>query len=376
MNEALMNGGDACDSDELLQAQAHIWNHIFNFINSMSLKCAVELGIPDVIHSHGGGGKPTTVSELIDALNIDKTKAPFVYRLMRILTHSGFFVRTTIPGNEKEEEVGYTLTSASKLLLKENPSSVSPFLLAMLDPMLTDPWHRLSHWFRNDDLNPFVSTHGKKLWEMADQESRLNKFFNEAMASDARLVSGLVTGKNKRMFEGLNSLVDVAGGTGTMAKAIAETFPAMKCTVLDLPHVVKGLEGTENLSYIGGDMFQSIPPSDAVLLKWILHDWSDKECVEILKKCKEAIPSKEKGGKVMILDMVLGDEQKNTTAGGDDSEASTETKLFFDMLMMVLVTGTERTEKEWANLFLQAGFCDYKITPMLGLRSLIEVYYY
>ena len=44
------------------------------------------------------------------------------------------------------------------------------------------------------------------------------------------------------------------------------------------------------------------------------------------------------------------------------------------MVMMVLVKGKERTEKEWAKLFLDAGFSDYKITPILGLRALIEVY--
>ena len=52
----------------------------------------------------------------------------------------------------------------------------------------------------------------------------------------------------------------------------------------------------------------------------------------------------------------------------------TEAKLFFDMLMMALVTGRERCEKEWEKLFLEAGFSRYKITPMFGLRSLIEVY--
>ena len=40
-------------ASEQLQAQAHVWNHIFNFINSMTLKCAVQLGIPDVIQKHG-----------------------------------------------------------------------------------------------------------------------------------------------------------------------------------------------------------------------------------------------------------------------------------------------------------------------------------
>ena len=60
----------------------------------------------------------------------------------------------------------------------------------------------------------------------------------------------------------------------------------------------------------------------------------------------------------------------------EGDEKSIETQLFFDMLMMALVTGKERNEKEWANLFLDAGFKDYKISPILGLRSLIEVYPY
>jgi hypothetical protein len=44
------------------------------------------------------------------------------------------------------------------------------------------------------------------------------------------------------------------------------------------------------------------------------------------------------------------------------------------MLMMILATGKERNEKEWAKLFTDAGFSNYKINPVLGLRSLIEVY--
>ncbi|KAK9285262.1 hypothetical protein L1049_024452 [Liquidambar formosana] len=50
-------------------------------------------------------------------------------------------------------------------------------------------------------------------------------------------------------------------------------------------------------------------------------------------------------------------------------EESMETQLFFDMLMMVLVTGRERNEREWAKLFSDAGFTHYKITPILGLSA-------
>lgn len=95
-----------------------------------------------------------------------------------------------------------------------------------------------------------------------------------------------------------------------------------------------------------------------------MHDWSDEECVKILKRCKEAI--KGRGGKLIIIDMMIENHKRD-----DDFP---ETQLFFDMLMMVLLTGKERNEKEWAKLFSDAGFSYHKISPVLGLRSIIEVY--
>ena len=98
-----------------------------------------------------------------------------------------------------------------------------------------------------------------------------------------------------------------------------------------------------------------------------MHDWNDEECVKILGRCKEAITSKgSKKGKVIIIDMMVENHK------GD--EESTETQLFFDMLMMTLVTGRERSEKDWAKIFSDASFRSYTIYPILGLRSLIEVY--
>ena len=246
---------------ELLGAQAHIWNHIFHFINSMSLKCAIQLGIPDAIHSHG---KPITLSQLTALLPINQSKAPCIYRLMRILVHSGFFA---LRKPEEDAEEGYVLTDASKLLLKDNPLSVTPFLMAMLDPVMTKPWDFLSAWFRNGDATPFDTANGMRFWEYGGKEPELGSFFNDAMASDARLVTKIVIDKCKGVFEGVESLVDVGGGTGTVAKAIAEAFPQMECTVFDLPHVVAGLSGGENVKFVGGDMFEAVPTGDGILLK-------------------------------------------------------------------------------------------------------------
>jgi len=102
------------------------------------------------------------------------------------------------------------------------------------------------------------------------------------------------------------------------------------------------------------------------MLQLVLHAYSDEESIKVLKKCKEAISKKGKEGKVIIIDIVVGEKNEN--------HVLTEAKLFYDMLMMVVVTGREREEKEWEKLFLEAGFSHYKITNIFGLRSLIEVY--
>ncbi|KAK7312833.1 hypothetical protein VNO77_37006 [Canavalia gladiata] len=347
---------------KLLRAQTHVWKHIFSYINSMSLKCAVDLDIPDTIHKYG---QPMPLSQLIASLSINPSKTDCLNRLMQILIHSGFFSQQKV--NENELEKGYVLTDASFLLLKDNPLSLTPLLHAMLDPILTKPYYELPKWFKNDDPTPFYTTHGMKIWDYCGREPRLNQLFNDAMTSDSQLVAKVVIEKCKEVFKGLESLVDVGGGTGTMVKAIAKSFPQLECTVFDLPHVVADLQGNDNLKYVGGDMFDSIPPANAILLKWIMHDWNDEQCVKILKNCKEAMKNKGKGQKVIIIDIVMEN-------GKGEDKSVFETQLFSDSVVMVLYPGKERNEKQWAKLIFSAGFSDYKITPVLGLRSLIEIY--
>ncbi|KAE8645731.1 trans-resveratrol di-O-methyltransferase isoform X2 [Cucumis sativus] len=254
-----LEGGNMVEmeGDELMEAHGQICKHIFNFINSMSLKCAIQLGIPDAIHSHGPS--PLPLSRLVSSLQLHPNKTQFIYRLMRLLTHSGFFVL---------QEEGYVLTTSSHLLLKDNSCTLSPFLLSMLQPVFVEPSHFLSAWFRTDDQTPFETAHGKSFWEFVGNKRKDGDTFNAGMASDARLVMSVLMGKHTSVFEGVESLVDVGGGTGTMAKAIAKAFPQIECTVLDLPQVVAELKpDIPNFKYVEGDMFDAIPPADALLLK-------------------------------------------------------------------------------------------------------------
>ncbi|XP_052208049.1 trans-resveratrol di-O-methyltransferase-like [Diospyros lotus] len=367
---ATINGEERISTtDELLRAHAHVWNRTFAFVSSACLKCAVQLGIPDIIHRHG---QPMKLSQLVASLPaLNPSKSHCIPRLMRVLAHDGFFVELKAAAGE-EEEPEYTLMPASHLLLRTTPASVSPSLLLILDPLMVNPLNCLTPWLGNDDPTPFLTANGRTIWDYAGQNPAFNCLFNEGMESDSRMVASVVIEECRGAFEGLSSLVDVGGGTGTMAKAIADAVPEMKCTVLDLPQVVDKLPGRKNLFFTPGNMFEAIPPANAILLKWILHDWGDEDCMKILKHCKEAIPSRQKGGKVIIIDMVVGHQKLEETNAIDDK--STQTQLFIDMFVMGLYSSKERTEQEWANLFSAAGFSDYKINPILGLRSLIEVY--
>ena len=164
----------------------------------------------------------------------------------------------------------WCLTLNFQLLLKDHPLSLAPFALASLDPALIDPAHHITEWLKNESESPFHIAHGRSMWEHARSTPKFNEYVNQAMASDARFVASLLTTneESKGIFKGIISLTDVGGGIGTTAKAIAEAYPELKCTVLDLPHVVEGLEGNgSNLVYVGGDMFEAIPPAQAVLLK-------------------------------------------------------------------------------------------------------------
>lgn len=98
--------------------------------------------------------------------------------------------------------------------------------------------------------------------------------------------------------------------------------------------------------------------------QWILHDWSDALCIEILKKCKEAVPADT--GKLIIVEAVIDEE------GGDEY---TGARLALDMtIMSVTENGKERTATEWGQLLDAAGFSSHTIKHMKAIESVIEAY--
>ncbi|CAN0897828.1 Probable O-methyltransferase 3 [Linum grandiflorum] len=197
---------------------------------------------------------------------------------------------------------------------------------------------------------------GKKIYEVVSANPRFAQLFNDGVGRDSWLFSRALVVKCKSSFEGFNSLVDVGGNVGITAMAIADAFSDIECTVFDLPHVVSGLDQSELMSYLN-------------IEQWVLIDWGDESCLEILKQARKAVTTQAggRGGKVMIIDHVLGHESCR-------DKASTGTLLLLDMVELASLEGSVRTEEQWAKLFSDAGFSNYTISPFPGARALIEVH--
>ncbi|XP_037423756.1 acetylserotonin O-methyltransferase 1-like [Triticum dicoccoides] len=355
-------------SEELLQAQLELYHHCFVYIKSMALGAATELRIADAIHLRGGA---TTLSDLAADTGIHRTKVSHLQRLMRVLTTSGVFSVDV----QASGATVYKLTRVSGLLVGvggERPRrcDLSPIVSVLVNPVPVTALFSIREWFtdgKSAASSLFEVAHGCTRWEMIAKDAGDDRVFNAGLDADSRFSMEIILREYSGVFGSVrSSLVDVGGAHGTVAAAIAKAFPHIKCTVLDLPVVVAGAPADDNLTFIAGDMFEYIPPADTVLLKWILHDWADEDCVKILRQCKKAIPTRDAGGKVIVMDMVVG------TAGSQQT-VSKETEVLFDVFMMY-IDGTQREEHQWSKIFYEAGFSDYRITPMTGIRSIIEVY--
>ncbi|KAL2939671.1 Anthranilate N-methyltransferase [Bienertia sinuspersici] len=79
---------------------------------------------------------------------------------------------------------------------------------------------------------------------------------------------------------------------------------------------------------------------------WILHDWSDENCLKLLKNCYKALP---KNGKVIVVEEMMADEPKSTNSSRATSQ--------MDVLMMTQDPGgMERSKLQFEALAKAAGF--------------------
>ncbi len=186
--------------------------------------------------------------------------------------------------------------------------------------------------------------------------------FSEAMQSltwpVAREVASLID------TTGVETVVDVGGATGAMLCALLQVKTGLRGILFDQSHVVSRAEaaiantGLENrTTMIGGNFFECVPEADLYLLKHILHDWDDDSCVRILRNCRRSLRA---GGKVAIIELLLSDNNDHGMTA------------LFDLTMLVVADGQERTEHEYRQLLDAADLRIAKVIPMKQSMAIIE----
>jgi hypothetical protein len=106
------------------------------------------------------------------------------------------------------------------------------------------------------------------------------------------------------------------------------------------------------------NFFEQVPAGgDAYFMKNIVHDWADEPALRLLRNIRASIPNH---GRLILAECVL-----------DDGAAPHPGKLL-DIEMIAFVGGKERTEGEFRQLLLQAGFALKRVIPTKSPLCLLE----
>uniref|UniRef100_A0A803RCJ9 caffeate O-methyltransferase n=1 Tax=Cannabis sativa TaxID=3483 RepID=A0A803RCJ9_CANSA len=306
-----------------------------------SLQATVELGIFDIIAKAGEGAK-LSAAEIVAQLPTNNPDAvTMVDRILRMLAGHSVLTCSVVADNPRV----YSHNTVSKCFVTDEDGNSLGSLISLLDDKVySDSWSQLKGAILEGGI-PFNRLHGMNYFEYTALDSRFNKVFNRAMQSMTTMLAKQ-TIESYKGFENLKQLVDVGGGLGVTLKEITSTYPHIKGINFDLPHVVQHAPSYPGVEHVGGDMFESVPSGDAIFMKWILHDWSDEQCVKVLKNCYKAIPE---NGKVIVMEGLL--PMLPEASYGDNIMSKT------DVLMMTQNPGgKERSKQEFQALASGAGF--------------------
>ena len=235
------------------------------------------------------------------------------------------------------------------LLRSDHPQSLKAVARLAEGPQHYAIWKHLPAMVREGKQNGFQREFARGAFEHTRHDADYVRF-NNAMSNYSVAQSALVLEALRNLdFSGLRTLCDVGGGQGYLMCALLQAYPHTSGIVLDLPAVVNerdklwaskfGLE--DRCRYVGGDMFKEVPSAEAYILKLILHDWNDDECVEVLSNLLKAATGR---AHVFIAEHVV--------PGPNIAHFS---KLY-DIHMMCWGAGQERTEAEYLRLLEKAGW--------------------
>jgi hypothetical protein len=327
----------ANQTENEIPAQAQMLQFITNFWTSRAVYIVAKLGIADLLQSG-----PKTTEELAQATD---TNASSLYRIMRALVSAGLF--------RNEADGRFALTPLSETLVTGAPGSVRWFMISELGQEHYPAWGNLMHSVKTGEI-AFDNCFGKDIWKYFAENPEDAAVFNDSM-------SGMTAAANEAImslydFSNCKTVVDIGGGHGGLITTILKANPQAKGILFDAPQVVEGAPAkleqagvSDRCEIVGGDFFKTVPAGgDAYVMKWIIHDWEDEKAIAILKNCRAQMKPE---SRLIIVDCVVPES---------DEPHFSKT---FDLNMMVMTGGKERTAAEFEKLVSAAGFKLLQVIP-------------
>ncbi len=200
-------------------------------------------------------------------------------------------------------------------------------------------------------------------WEQGELPPELAEKFTGLMHSHSFPAAMGIA--RQGFFNGVNRLLDVAGGSGCFCIAMAHFHPEIQCTILELPPVcalatnyIQRYNLQDRVDTISANMFTDSFPTgyDAVFFANIFHDWNEEQCLQLGAKAFEALPS---GGRIFLHEMLLSD--------GKDGPVPAAS---FTMAMLKATKGKQFTAGELESILNRCGFVDVSINHSYGYYSL------
>jgi hypothetical protein len=313
---------------------------------SQAVYVAAKLGISDLMVDG-----PKSVDQLASSTNVD---APSLYRLLRALSSLGVYA--------EEENRTFKLTPMSELLRSDLPDSLRDVVIFMGEEWHWNVWAKMLHSVQTGKP-AWSEVHGQEVFPYFEANREASDIFDKAMTSFSSLAVKAVV--DAYDFSEIGTLVDIAGGHGSLLTAILAANPSMRGVLFDQPHVIDGareaLAGDntgERVEFAPGDFFVSVPSgSDAYIMKHIIHDWDDERAIAILKCIKQAMNP---GARVLLIEAVI--EPGNAQDFGK----------LLDIEMLISPGGKERTANEYEELFLKSGLRLKQIVRTQSPYSVIE----
>ncbi|ERG87884.1 MAG: O-methyltransferase, partial [halophilic archaeon J07HX5] len=304
------------------------------FWSGQILHAGVKLGVFELLSD-----APLAADAVADELGLEPA---YCYRLLRALA--------SLEVLETHDDRRFALSAVGELLQADHPDSLRDDVLFWRSPEYLRSALHLPAIISEGGTSGFAREFGCTIFEYAEQNRAFGAVFNGSQATPSQWMTPLVLGAfDAYEFGRVSHLCDVGGGHGhTLCHLLAE-HAHLEGTVVHLPNVIDTepdhwagrLGVTDWCQYVVGDMFQTVPRADAYLLKFILHDWPDSECIEVLSTVREAAP---KHCRVFVIERLVPEDGRSLAVTRADIE------------MMAVNDARERTEAAYQSLAEQAGW--------------------